>query len=142
MTDIKKFLTHMPSTWHLERMVSEGKMFQGLAHIRPTDVRGVLGYHEEGSFAHDGATQDAYRDYIYKVKGETLDILFADPHRLEQLYVSLDFAGSKMANDTHLCGDDIYAVVFEIISGNEFHTETFVSGPAKDYRLQSQYRRL
>ena len=142
MTKIIDFLSHMAGTWHLDRTISEGSAFQGLAHIRTTDVRGVYGYHEEGSFIHNAASQDAYRDYLYKVKGQTLDILFADPHREDQLYVSLDFAGTKIAHDTHLCGDDIYAVIFEIINGDHFLTETMVSGPEKDYRMITHYKRL
>lgn len=142
MTKPLDFLTHMKGTWHVERTVSDGKQFQGLAQIRPTDVRGVYGYHEEGSFIYDETAHEAYRDYLYKVKGDTLTILFADPHRKNQPYVSLTFSGSLIANDTYLCGDDIYGHIFEIISGNEFHTETVVSGPHKDYRLNSIYRRL
>ena len=142
MTDAIGFLSYLTGTWHLERAVSDGKKLQGLAHIRPTNVRRIFRYREEGSFVNSGTTQNAYRDYIYKVKGDRLNILFADPHRVDQLYVSLDFAGSLIANDTHLCGADIYAVVFEIINGNEFHTETYVSGPQKDYRLMSQYQRF
>jgi len=142
MTKIIDFLAHMAGTWHLDRAISEGVSFQGLAHIRTTDVRNVYGYHEEGSFIHNATSQDAYRDYLYKVKGQTLDILFADPHRTDQLYVSLDFAGTKIAHDTHVCGDDIYAVVFEIINGDHFLTETMVSGPEKDYRMISHYKRL
>ena len=86
--------------------------------------------------------QEAYRDYIYKVKGKTLEILFADPHRMGQPFVSLDFSHSIIANDTHVCDQDIYALVFEIISTGEFHMETIVSGPEKDYRLETIYRRI
>lgn len=132
----------MAGTWHLERRVDMGAAMQGLAHIRPTDVRGVYGYHEEGSFTKGDVVQEFYRDYLYKVKDKTLNILFVDQHRDDPLYVSLDFSDLQTASDPYLCGDDIYAVVFEIISANEFQTETIVSGPDKDYRLMSHYRRL
>lgn len=143
---VATFLTCLPGTWHLERRISvaghESSHFQGLAHIRPTDVRGTYSFHEEGSFVNERVRQEAYRDYIYKAKGKTLDILFADPHRMGQPFVSLDFSQGVIANDTHVCGQDIYALVFEIISTGEFHTETIVSGPEKDYRLETIYRRI
>lgn len=143
---VSTFLTCLPGTWHLERRISvaghESSHFQGLAHIRPTDVRGTYSFHEEGSFVNERVRQEAYRDYIYKVKGKTLEILFADPHRIGQSYVSLDFFEGVIANDTHVCGQDIYALVFEVISTGEFHTETIVFGPEKDYRLETLYRRI
>ena len=144
--DPPPFLKHLSGTWHLERRINvaghESSHFQGLAHIRPTDVRGTYSFHEEGSFVNERVRQEAYRDYIYKVKGKALDILFADPHRMGQPFVTLDFSQGLIANDTHVCGQDIYAHLFEIISTSEFHTETVVSGPEKDYRLETLYRRI
>jgi hypothetical protein len=142
MTDPSDLLDHIAGTWHLERTISTGSRFQGLAHIRPTDMRNTYSYHEEGSFVHEQTAHEVYRDYIYKVKDEKLEIIFADPHRAGEHYVTLDFRQGPTADDTYLCGDDIYAHIFEIISAHEFHTETVVSGPEKDYRLQSYYRRL
>lgn len=142
MTKPSDLLTHLAGTWHLERSISNGGIFQGLAHIRPTDMRGVYSYHEEGTFLREEVTQPACRDYLFKVSGKTLNILFADPHRDDSLYVSLDFSGRLAANDTYFCGDDTYGHIFEIVSLNHFRTETIVSGPEKDYRLITNYKRL
>lgn len=142
MTEPSDFLDHIAGTWHLERTISTGSRFQGLAHIRRTDMRHTYSYHEEGSFVQEKTAHEAYRDYIYKVKDERLEILFADPHRAGETYVSLDFRQGPVANDTYMCGEDVYGHIFEIISAHEFHTETVVSGPEKDYRLVTYYRRL
>lgn len=147
MTEPSDFFTYMVGTWHLERTISvtgnnTNSLFTGLAHIRPTDVRGTYSYHEEGSFVGEQVPLQGYRDYLYKVKDETLAITFADPHRLGQLYVTLNFSMGLIAQDTYLCEDDIYGHIFEIIHGDHFMTETTVSGPEKDYRLTTHYRRL
>ncbi len=146
MTEAANFLTFLPGTWHIDRQINvkgraESK-FQGLAHIRPTDIRGTFSYHEEGRFVGEDVKLEGYRDYIYKVKNDTLTILFADAHRMGEHYVTLDFSNGATAQDTYLCGDDIYGHIFEIISGEHFMTETTVSGPEKDYRLITNYRRL
>lgn len=146
MTSPADFLSYLPGTWHIDRQINvkgqaESK-FQGLAHIRPTDMRGTFSYHEEGRFVGEDVQLEGYRDYLFKVKGDTLTILFADAHRMGEKYVTLDFLDGVTAQDTYLCDDDIYGLIFEIISGEYFVTETTVSGPEKDYKLITNYKRL
>ncbi len=146
MTEAAHFLTYLAGTWHVDRQINvkgraDGK-FQGLAHIRPTDMRGTFSYHEEGRFVDEDVKIEGTRDYLFKVKGDTLAIFFADTHRMGEHYVTLDFSDGVTAQDTYLCDDDIYGHIFEIISGEHFVTETTVSGPDKDYRLITHYRRI
>ncbi len=146
MIEAANFLPYLPGTWHVDRQIHvrgrADSKFQGLAHIRPTDMRGTFSYHEEGRFVGEDVKIESYRDYLYKVKGGILTILFADTHRMGEHYVTLDFSGGVTAEDTYLCDDDIYGHIFEIINGDHFSTETAVSGPEKDYRLITHYRRL
>lgn len=146
MTSPADFLTYLPGTWHVDRQINvrgraESK-FQGLAHIRPTDMRGTFSYHEEGRFVGEDVRFEGTRDYLFKVKNDTLAIFFVDEQRMGETYVTLDFADGVTAQDTYLCDDDIYGHIFEIISGAHFLTETTVSGPEKDYKLITNYRRL
>lgn len=146
MTNPARFLTYLSGTWHIDRQIDvkgrAGSRFQGLAHMRPTDIRGTLSYHEEGRFIGEDVTLDGYRDYIYKVREDTLTILFADAHRMGEHYVTLNFSGGATAQDSYLCGGDTYSHSFEIISAAHFITATSASGPEKDYRLTTDYRRL
>lgn len=146
MTKAARFLPYLPGTWHIDRQINvKGRVeskFQGLAHIHPTDKRGNFGYHEEGRLIGKDVTREGAHDYIYKIKDNTLTILFADLHRMGMPYVTLDFSDSVTAQDTYLCGDDIHAYLFEIISSEYFATEINISGTDKDYRLVTDFKRI
>lgn len=141
-----QFLTLLPGTWHLERQIDVNgrpqSRFKGLAHIRPSDVRGRLSYSEEGRFIGEQISVTDASDYIYKIKGQQLEILFADAKRPGELFITLEFHDELIAQDTYIAGEDIYALHYEIINGDHYNIDVTISGPEKDLRLFTQYRRL
>ncbi len=146
MNEAKKFLSLLAGTWHLERQIMvkghPESRFRGLAHIRPSDVRGRFSYSEEGHFIGERVIASGIHDYIYKIDGARLEILFADARRPGEPFITLDFKDDLIAQDTYLNGDDIYALHYEIINADHYHVDMTISGPEKDIRMVTQYRRL
>lgn len=146
MKDAKQFLSLLAGTWHLDRqIIHQGRpqsRFRGLAHIRPSDIRGRLSYSEEGRFVGEQVDTHDPREFVYKIKDSCLEVLFADAKRPGEAFMSFDFQDELIAHDTYISGEDIHASVYEIINADHYNVDTTISGPDKDLRLVTQYRRL
>lgn len=116
--------------------------YRGLAYIRASDMRGRLSYSEQGRFIGEQITATGVRDYIYKIKDAQLEIFFADIERPGEPFITLDFHDELIAQDTYLNEDDIYALHYEIINMDHYNVDMTISGPEKDLRMFTQYRRI
>jgi hypothetical protein len=130
--------------WELERTFEGlGASLKGSASFTPAGPQ-TLAYRETGQLTHaDGSRTEAYRNYVYRLAGDALEIDFGDGPDKGTLFVRLEVSAAApfTASATHHCGDDIYAVRYRFDLPAAFETDITVAGPKKAYRALSRYVR-
>jgi len=97
-----------------------------------------LRYTESGLLKIGEYEDHASRTYLYA---------FPEPHRAfvsfddGRPFHELDFRADEVRVQ-HLCGDDVYAGIFNADSRNQWRVRWRVTGPRKDQRIASVYTRL
>ena len=126
----------------LSREISDGSRFSGEAGFEPI-AADTLRVSETGMLVLPDAREiQAYRNWIWRFSGEgELAIFYDEPD--SRLYHQLNLAwndGVWTAQASHRCGDDTYAGRYRL-GDAVLEIETTVSGPNKDYRIKSTYRK-
>ncbi len=126
--------------WSLERRITDAKAgemrLQGLAEFRPSTHR--LLYREEGQLRLPGrAPIRAVQQYIWEVQRGWIAIRFADGRPFHGFPL-----GVVQPEATYLRPPDRYAVAYDFRDWPRWRAEWVVSGPRKDYRMVSEYRRV
>lgn len=131
-------LADFAGTWALVRRIDDRRAgqagrFEGRAHFRPAD--GGLDYTEEGWLCMAGGHPlRAERRYRWRSDGALIRVDHADG-RPFHAFDPLDPAAA------HDCAPDSYRVVYDFARWPAWRAQWQVSGPRKDYRLVSDYRR-
>ena len=127
--------------WQFRRQASSGERMQGWAEFQPQGG-GLLRYHEEGRVLLPGGRElSFFRDYLYEIAGEVMTIRFAGPAQGVFQRVALTRAGDAWSGQCHHpCGRDSYASRYRLAPG-ALEIGHIVTGPNKDYRLETHYRR-
>lgn len=139
--DLKSFLQ---GRWELDREVSDHRLerdgrFRGTADFAPGKTTpDALDWREIGRLrfgAHDAPAEQRYR------------VEFPAPHRAcvrfadGRIFHELDLTAGDWAV-THACGPDLYRGRFAVSAPDRWTLVWRVTGPRKDLRLSSCYRRL
>lgn len=129
--------------WELTRQIEDAKAkstarFEGRASVRARDS-GWL-YHEEGKLhlAH-GAPLHAERRYLWLPVGQGIDISFEDGRFFHRMELSSAQESSEAA---HWCDPDQYDVRYDFSGWPVWQSTWKVTGPRKNYVMQSRYRPL
>jgi Family of unknown function (DUF6314) len=130
---------YLPGTWSVERQLHDAALgagsFAGTATFTPDG--GGLAWEERGRLrlgAYDGPARRALR----VVAGEGGWVVrFADGRRFHPL--ELTPRGTRV---DHPCGPDAYAGEYTVLGRDAFDVRWHVTGPAKDQRIESRYRRI
>lgn len=125
---------------------SYGGTFTGKAHFTPeNDEPGTYRYSEQGELTDDeGKTFDAKQSYLYRLADGALQVL---KREAVDWIVMHDLAfrmeeGIAIAEHVHRCGQDHYATTYRIdLNANSWEIAYTVSGPNKDYRIESVFER-
>lgn len=138
------FFNGLPGRWNIERHYAPDlSVFDGFAEFRSGGNANTLRYHEEGTLLVPGRGQyQSYREYIYRMDDDRLDVDFSDPHRADTRYISLVFDEMAHAHGKHLCGSDSYCTDFRVIDHDNFSTDVTVAGPAKNYTIHTLFKRM
>jgi hypothetical protein len=128
-------------SWTVERAVEDlraGRQgrFAGAACFEPAP--GGLAYAEQGTLTLDGAGSfAASRRYLWLDAGaSTIEVRFADGRLFHRFYADEDRPAAA-----HDCAADRYRVRYDFRRWPRWRAEWRVSGPAKDYRLVTDFRR-
>jgi hypothetical protein len=120
--------------------------FTGQAHFKQEADGLTYRYTEQGRLT-DGEGQgfDAKQSYRYRLEAGKLQVLKREASEWAVMH-DLDFvgegAGKAKASHVHLCGQDHYAATCRIdFAADTWELAYAVSGPKKDYRIRSVYRR-
>ncbi|GGE34418.1 hypothetical protein GCM10007276_09750 [Agaricicola taiwanensis] len=128
--------------WQLEREISGNISMEGGAVFSPHGD-GALLYHEEVRLhLADGQELDGSRRYFFRQAGNGFDVLFDE--RVPRLFhhVELSAAGAELRGGAiHYCGADVYESIYDFKPGGSFRVRHMVSGPRKDYLIDTRYRR-
>jgi hypothetical protein len=132
--------------WAIERSIEPGiGHFAGTATFSPlrTDV---LHYREDGELVlATGYTGTAYREYVYVLSGESIEIRFAVAGEPGAVMHTLHLAQSDdqpaEAADVHLCRSDRYTGRYRFEGDDRFTVWMDVAGPEKDYQTTTIFRR-
>ncbi len=134
--------------WRFQRHASTGERMQGEALFQPL-APDSLRYREEGrAILPDGRELSFFRNYLYRIEGAVMTILFDGPTQGLFQRVTLSWAdGAWVGQGHHPCGQDIYRSDYRIAPGSQPGSQPGltirhrVTGPKKDYLLDTAYRR-
>lgn len=125
--------------WRLERRIDDrlsGRpgAFEGVARLTHHG-EGLL-YREEGLLRlGDGPPLAAHRAYLWRAAGEGIEVRFEDGRPFHVFRPEGRAEGSD-----HPCGRDLYRVAYDFTGWPRWSAAWTVTGPAKDYRMESLYR--
>ena len=120
----------------LDRMGEQTGRFDGQAVLSPLGTAG-LDYVETGQLRlADGPVMTAARQYRWRFQAGVVMVLFGDGRPFHSFEAGVSGAGTD-----HLCGADLYRVRYGFSGWPVWTAEWQVSGPRKDYTLDSRYWR-
>jgi hypothetical protein len=127
--------------WQVERDIEDAHAgrhgrFTGRASFTPSPDG--LRYREEGRLALDGAAaMAATRDYLWRDGcAGTIEVLFADGRPFHRFLPDEPDPAAE-----HACPPDTYRVRYDFRQWPRWRAEWRVTGPRKDLRLVSRFRR-
>ncbi len=127
--------------WRLKRSSSDGAEMVGTANIIPEPNR--YSYLESGFLLlPTGQRLPFSRQYSFVNAGATLQVFFdamLTERFLDMAIIAVD--SELIGNGSHFCGSDTYVSEFRFLSKDVFQTKHVISGPRKDYTLETRYER-
>ncbi|WP_273652580.1 DUF6314 family protein [Cellulomonas fimi] len=135
-------LARFAGTWSVDRGVADARAgldgtFRGTATSTPTGDGG-LACVEEGVLAFGGDVRPAGRRLLLRSDGDgAVDVLFGDGRP----FYRFDLRDDRWSG-VHGCGDDTYTVRGRFVGEDAYEEVWHASGPRKEYRLTTTYRRL
>jgi Family of unknown function (DUF6314) len=132
-------------SWVLARKITGQLPISGGASFLP-DGTNRLRYREDVVITCEGRSMKAHREYVYVFEGESVIIFHRSGENIGEIFLRLlpvwnAFRGEFVAAGTHLCKLDRYDGEFGFALPDRFSSSYVVQGPAKDYRIETVYRR-
>ena len=142
--DIPQITQKLIGSWSFNRVIEGQATMQGVATFTPLD-REWLAYREQGDLKlANGATVRAEREYVFSGSDGGFKVFFReDPPRLfHEISLSASAGGGLSGRAQHLCRHDAYQSAYTFLPDGTFVVRHVVSGPAKDYTMNTTYMRL
>lgn len=132
--------------WEFERVIEPGVgKVTGVAIFRPV-AADRLHYREDGRISlASGYAAAVFREYVYLLEDDRIVVCFADGERPGAVLHTLglrDAGAGSCGVDVHHCGADVYRGTYQFRDADRFSVVMRVTGPAKDYRMTTAYRRV
>ncbi|MCK1391987.1 DUF6314 family protein [Bradyrhizobium sp. 1] len=140
-SDVTKRLV---GSWSFDRVIEGQATMQGIATFTPLDS-GLLAYREQGYLKLANGTEvQAEREYLFSNSDGGFKVFFReDPPRLfHEISLSASSGGALSGRAGHLCKRDDYQSAYLFLSDGTFVVRHVVSGPGKDYTMNTTYTRL
>jgi hypothetical protein len=128
--------------WTFIRSVNASEIMRGTAVFHPIDKRSSsYSYQEEGTYiAEHLAELSFFREYIYFLENETIDIYFAFQKKKREFFHTLAFTTPDQACGIHHCACDIYKATYTFLKNDTFIVQYDVKGPKKDFVIQTVFK--
>jgi hypothetical protein len=118
-----------------DRLSGRPGRFEGTALLTPEGDG--LRYREEGRLTlGESPPLAAHRDYLWRPDGNGIAVLFPDGRRFHRFVPE-----GRAPGTDHLCGRDLYRVVYDFAAWPAWTAEWIVTGPTKDYTMITRYER-
>ncbi|GLY30188.1 DUF6314 family protein [Kineosporia sp. NBRC 101731] len=133
----------LPGRWTLSRVMHPDKgTASGSATFTPAGP-GRLHYREDVEVRLPGGyVGEAYREYEYVLEQTLIRVLLADGTTMHLLAFAQEEGGDVWtAADIHDCRADQYRGTYRMGPGDHLTVDMKVDGPAKDYRIVTEYGR-
>jgi hypothetical protein len=138
-------LHSLPGLWRLQRYDEKKLVMEGQMQLVPKG-HNRLHYREHGHhYLPDGQNVTFVRDYLYQLDKDRLTIFFEqNPSRLflDMVLQQGPEPEQWTCSGEHPCGEDIYRSSYHFHSSAYFQIIHSVSGPRKDYCLDTQYHKI
>ena len=127
--------------WRLERAIDDRLSAQegaldGQARFLPVEGSG-LRYSECGLLRiGNAAPLEARRRYHWQFSAGEVEVRFDDGRPFHSFV-----PGGRRPGTPHLCGEDLYRVVYDFTRFPDWQSIWIVTGPRKDYTMTTRYRR-
>jgi len=131
-------------SWSLDRVIEGRATMQGIATFAPLDGA-RLAYREQGRLKlANGTIVQAEREYVFSNCDGGFRVFFReDPPRLfHEISLSASPKGGLSGSARHLCNRDEYQSAYTFLRDGTFVVRHVVSGPSKDYAIDTTYTRL
>lgn len=134
---IRTVFQNLEGSWSVSRTFNNGT-FTGKATFREQDSQ-TLHYREDGTMVLNGSSNQAYREYLYKLENEGITAYFCEtPPRLFHHLVFRD----EKAEGIHVCDRDTYKAEYYFESPEKFTLTYVVKGPEKDYSIFTIFQKI
>ena len=131
----------LPGEWTITRVLPGIGRMTGSARFR-TAGPDLLHYREDGRLTlREGQSLEVYREYHYRLEEGRIRICFAEPGPPRTFHVLELDRPDGAASDVHLCGEDTYTGRYEFPDHDRFTIRMRVTGPQKDYSIETAYER-
>ncbi len=129
--------------WAIDRAIEPAVgTFTGTAQFSPLRTDELF-YREDGRLRLAvGQELTAYREYVYVLAGESIEVRFAVDGQAGGVMHRLGFDSGRESTDVHPCREDRYIGTYRFDGEDRFTISMRVVGPDKDYQLLTTYRRL
>ncbi|AWL99007.1 DUF6314 family protein [Bradyrhizobium amphicarpaeae] len=131
-------------SWSLDRIIEGQATMQGIAIFAPLDGA-RLAYREQGHLKlANGTIVQAEREYVFSNCDGGFQVFFKEePLRLfHEILLSASSAGELCGSARHICNRDEYRSAYRFMRDGTFAVRHGVSGPRKDYAINTAYARL
>lgn len=127
--------------WAFHRTVNGTSQMNGHASFVPLqDTVPAYSYYEKGT--HKEADLSFYREYIYCLTENGIEVYFASQKKKLDFFYTLNFDSHKKANAQHVCGNDRYEAYYTFMNEKKFSLAFNVKGPRKDFVIQTTFLKI
>ncbi len=121
--------------WCLERSADNDISMHGKAEFILIDERKFL-YSENVDIQAGEFQTRSHREFIYRLNGDQIDILYHDPFRKNELLHALNFKNGLFSSHEHECGNDRYGLTLAY-QKETVTMDYIVTGPNKNYQMKT-----
>ncbi|WP_314953022.1 DUF6314 family protein [Bradyrhizobium cosmicum] len=142
--DASEVMTKLIGPWSFDRVIEGQATMQGIAIFTPLDS-GRLAYREQGHLKlANGTIVQAEREYFFSSSDGGFSVFFREdpPLLFHEISLSASSGGALSGCASHLCKCDDYRSVYMFLPDGTFVVRHVVSGPRKDYTMNTIYTRL
>lgn len=130
---------YLRGKWNVKRLIDDEltgaqSIFTGEAVFEGAGAE--LSYLETGTLEHGGTVMQATRRYLWRCEAARATVFFGSGERFHDLVLH-----DGQAEAVHLCGDDHYAGAYQFAASGQWSVIWRVTGPRKDYRSTTTFRR-
>jgi hypothetical protein len=134
-------LVDLEGRWDIARTVHPAGSLTGWASFT-RDARGCLAYAEEGQLHLNGGTFTARQRYLFEPRADGFAVWFdAELLRLFHEIALSETPDGLVGEASHPCGRDLYVTSYRFAAGGGFKVRHRVTGPHKDYVMDTVYTR-